>query len=61
MKKLFLWFGGFFEDQGDRATAQDGSGVYDDQVITISNQTTPPVTGEHFMKINGKLNLLFKK
>jgi hypothetical protein len=31
-----------------RATAQDGSGVYDDQVITISNQVV--ATGTHFLK-----------
>ena len=43
-----------------RATANDGSGVYDDQIITISNQTIPViinkdvVVGNVFIFMNGK-------
>jgi uncharacterized protein YjdB len=42
-----------------RATAVDGSGVYGEEVITISNQEAP--TGRRFMMVNGKLNLNYYK
>jgi hypothetical protein len=38
-----------------RATAVDGSGVYDDYGITISNQISPPTGIGGFLKHNGKL------
>jgi hypothetical protein len=38
-----------------RATAVDGSDVYGELEITISNQTSPPSTGVRLLKYNGKL------